>query len=66
MRLQPRLHGGGLPVRQQVHDVAGLHADQYRAVHVPFPQGKIVDTEYLRRRAGLAFREGREQPQDRR
>ena len=46
--LKPRLHGGGLPVRQHVHDVAGVHVDQHRAVHVPFPEGEVVDPEYFR------------------
>jgi len=66
VRLQPCLHGGGLPVRQHVHHVAGVHVDQHGAVHVPFTEGKVVNAEYFRCRGGLALGEGRDQPQDRR
>src|SRR5437764_40027 len=42
MRLQPRLHGRGLTVRQQVHCVPGADVHQHRPVHVPLAQREII------------------------
>jgi hypothetical protein len=43
MRRQPRLQGGGLPVRQQVDHVPGAHIDQHRPVHLALGQREVVD-----------------------
>lgn len=63
---QPRFHGGGLPVREHVDDVAGVHVDQHGSVHVPLAQGKVVDAEDVRCPARLGSGDCGEQPQDRR
>ena len=65
MRLQPRLHGGCLPVRQQVHHVAGSHVHQHGRVYVPLAQREVIDPERLRRGGDLRYREGLDQAQHR-
>jgi hypothetical protein len=66
MRLQPRLHGGGLPVRQHAHDITGAHVDQHGAVDMSLAQREVVDADRLRGRGAPGLREARDEPQQRR
>ena len=66
MRLQPRLEGSGLPVRQQVGHVPGPHVDQHRPVHLALGQREVIDPEHQRRSRDLRFGRRGDQPQHRR
>ena len=63
MRLQPRLQGRGLTVRQQVHRVPGADVHQHRPVHVPLAQREIINPEDLRRGGDLRLRQCHDQAQ---
>ena len=65
MRVQPRLHGGGLPVRQQVDHVTGAHVHQHRPVDLALGQREVIDPEDLRRGRDLRLRRRGDQAQHR-
>ena len=65
MGRQPRLQGGGLPVRQQIDHVPGAHVHQHRPVYLALGQREVIDPEYLRRGGDLLIRHRRDQAQHR-